>query len=146
MGIFFRRKCPMKRCKWCAPIWGKYSDVKQIHLTWFLMIIVLFIPKLSVQCFVNHWVYCSTFSLWSLYGVDGSRQCRCRIVNLPHSKPSPGMFTISRECLLYSKPFPRILHYLVNIPPGENLLYSKHSPIHRRSSPRIFCYIVNVPP
>ena len=143
----------MKRCKWCAPIWGKYSDVKQIHLTRFLMIIVLFIPTLSVQCFVDHCVYCSTFSLWPLYGVDGSRQCRCRIVNLPHSKPSPGMFTIymyskhsPSEYLLYSKPFPRILYYIVNLPPGENLLYSKHSPIHRRSSSRIFCYIVNVPP
>ena len=33
---------------------------------------------------------------------------RCRILNLPHSKPSPGMFTPS-EYLLYSKPSPRYL-------------------------------------
>jgi len=73
MGIFFRRKCPMKRRKWCAPIWGKYSDVKQIDFTRFLTMIALFVPKLSVLCFVDHCVYCSTFSLWPLYGIDDSR-------------------------------------------------------------------------
>ena len=42
---------------------------------------------------------------------------RCHIVNPPHSKPSSGMFPPS-EYLLYSKPSPRILYYIVNIPPG----------------------------
>ena len=59
---------------------------------------------------------------------------RCRIANLPlecilYSEHSP------LEYLLYSKPSSRILYNIVNIPPGENLLYSKHSPIHSRSSP-----------
>ena len=38
------------------------------------------------------------------------------IVNLPHSKPYPANFP--SEYLLYSKPFPRILYYIVNISPG----------------------------
>ena len=38
---------------------------------------------------------------------------RCRIVNLPHSKPSPS------EYLLYSKPSPRIFYYIIHIPPGK---------------------------
>ena len=64
-----------------------------------------------------------------------------RIANLPpecllYSKQSPS------EYLLYSKPSPRILYYIVNITVGENLLYSKHPPIHSRSvSTVIVCAI-----
>ena len=54
---------------------------------------------------------------------------RCRTANLPlecllYSEHSP------LEYLQYSKPSSRILDYIVNIPPGENLIYSKHSPVH----------------
>jgi hypothetical protein len=94
--------------------------------------------------YVSHWALVISSHLHVL------TQCRCRIVNLPHSKPSPGMLLYSKHSpsayLLYSKPSPWILYYIENIPRGKNLLYIKHSPIHSRSSPRIFCYIVNGPP
>ena len=50
---------------------------------------------------------------------------RCVIVNIPFRKPSPEMFTIlyskhfPSEYLLYSKPSPWILYYIVNIPSGK---------------------------
>jgi hypothetical protein len=58
-----------------------------------------------------------------------AKKFRCRIVNLPHSKPSPGMFIVNipprNICYIVNLP-PRIIYYIVNIPQGENLLYSKH--------------------
>jgi hypothetical protein len=107
---------------------------------------------LGSQCCLSTGLVANGIRLTKRYNTLSSRSDVTRGVPVSYSKPSAGMFTIyskqsPSEYLLYdSKPSPRILYYIVNIPPGENLLYSKHSPIHNRSSPRIFCYIVNVPP
>jgi hypothetical protein len=63
----------------------------------------------------NDFLYEISFLLVGIYDF------RCRIVNLPHSKPSPS------EYLLYSKPSPRILYYIVNILPG-NIYYIANIP------------------
>jgi hypothetical protein len=45
----------------------------------------------------------------TIYLIQSPNLCRCRIVNLPNSKPSPGMFTIP----------PRNICYILNFPPDK---------------------------